>query len=247
MIPFGGEANATLWFTSQSSFARFRDSFNVTSSSGPISHTIAVIGEPPLLDFSVTASPISATVQAGQSKTLTIGLTSLDYYAGTIYLLGTAKSGVSFSFQSSNLYLNISQIVLVTLRVDTNSTTSPGDHAITLTGLDGSSTRHEINVTLTVLATPHAPSQPKLVFGLEPAAYFGTIGALAVLLALLGIREFRRPKQRDRRFLSDLLVASIKLQIFNRPHWFALGSLCSRQRIDRIVKEGRFAKKKLVS
>lgn len=203
VIPLGGEANATLSFTTQSSFIRFRDSFNVTGSSGSISHTIAVIAEPPFPDFRVTASPISATVQAGHSKVLTVGLTSLEYYAGTIYLLGTAKSGVSFSLQSSSIYLNISQTVLMTLTVDTNSTTSPGDHTITLAGLDGSLTRHEVNVTLTVLAAPQAPSQPKLVFGLQPAVYFGAIGALAVLLAILGIRELRRPKQRERRFLSD--------------------------------------------
>ena len=203
MIPFGGKTNATLNITTQSSFVRFRDSFNVTGTSGALSHTAYIIAEPPLPDFSVTANPISATVQAGQSKILTIGLTSVDYYAGTIYLLGTAKSGVSFSLQSSSLYLNISQTVLVTLRVDTNSTTSPGDHMITLAGLDGSATRHEVNVTLTVLATPQAPSQPKLVFGLQPGEYFGTVGALAVLLAILGVRESRRPKQRKQRFLSD--------------------------------------------
>lgn len=203
MIPLGGEANATLSFTAQSSFTRFRDSFNVTGSSGSIIHTIDVIGEPPLPDFGVTANPLSATVQAGESKVLTIGLTSLDYYAGTIYLLGTAKSGVSFSFQSSTLYLNISQTVLVTLTVNTNSTTSPGDHSITLTGLDGSLTRHEANVTLTVLAAAPTPSRPKLVFGLQPTVYFGTIGALTILLVILGIRELRRPKERDRRFLSD--------------------------------------------
>ena len=212
MIPVGGEANATLSFTAQSSFVRFRDSFNVTGKCGSvaacgfISHTIDVIAEPPLPDFSITANPISTTVQAGQSKVVTIGLTSLNYYAGSIYLLGTAKSGVSFSFQSSSLYLNISQTVLVTLRVDTNSTTSAGDHTITLDGLDGSQNRHEVDVTLTVLAapqTPSQPSQPKLILGLQPTAYFGTIGALAVLLAVLGIMEARRPKQRERRFLSD--------------------------------------------
>lgn len=203
VIPLGGEASATLSFTTQSSFTRFRDSFNVTGSGGSIIHTIDVIAEPPLPDFGVTANPLSATVQAGESKVLTIGLTSLDYYAGTIYLLGTAKSGVSFSFQSSTLYLNISQTVLVTLTVNTNSTTSPGDHSITLTGLDGSLTRDEANVTLTVLAAAQTSSQPKLVFGLQPTVYFGAIGALAILLAILGIRELRRPKERDRRFLSD--------------------------------------------
>jgi hypothetical protein len=212
MIPVGGEANATLSFTTQSSFIRFRDSFNVTGTCGSvaacgfISHTIDVIAEPPLPDFSITANPISTTVQVGQSKVVTIGLTSLNYYAGSIYLLGTAKSGVSFSFQSSSLYLNVSQTVLVTLRVDTNSTTSAGDHTITLDGLDGSQNRHEVDVTLTVLAapqTPSQPSQPKLIFGLQPTVYFGTIGALAVLLAVLGIMEARRPKQRERRFLSD--------------------------------------------
>ena len=53
----------TLSFITQSSFIRFRDSFNVTGIDGSISHTIDVIAEPPLPDFGITANPISATVQ----------------------------------------------------------------------------------------------------------------------------------------------------------------------------------------
>jgi hypothetical protein len=212
MIPVGGEANATLSFTTQSSLVRFKDSFNVTGTCGSInicgfiSHTIDIIAEPPLPDFNVTANPLSATVQAGRSKVVTIGITSLNYYAGTIYLLGTAKSGLTFSFQSTSLYLNNSQAVLMTMTVNTNSTTSAGDHTITLDALDASQNRHEVTVTLTVSAAPQAPAQPpprKLIFGLQPITYFGTIGALATLLAILGIREARRPKQKDRRILLD--------------------------------------------
>jgi len=200
-ISQGGEANATLSFTSQTSFTRFRDSFNVTGTSGPISHTIDVIDEPPPPDFRITADQISASVQAGESKVLTIGLTSLDYYAGTIYLVATAKSGVTFSLDSSRLYLNISQTALLTLRVQTNTTTSPGNHTINVAALDVFSTRHEINITLAVLARPQTPSQPRQIFGLQPAVYFGTLGVLGVLLAFLGVRESRIQKKKERRFL----------------------------------------------
>ncbi len=195
-----GQADAILNITTQSSLVRFRDRFNVTgtfkgaSTSLSLSYTVQVIAEPPPPDFGLSTNPVSASVLAGESKLLTIQMTSLDYFEGTNYLFGTSKSGVRFSFSPNSFYLNIRQTVFATLILITDSA-QLGDQFITITALSGL-TRHSVNVTLTLTSTPQ--SAPLRILGLQPVVFFGLIAGLAALIAVIGVWAARKPSINQR-------------------------------------------------
>lgn len=201
-IPRDGQVHAILNITTQSSTVRFRDFFNVTGTFGStstslsLSHTLQVVAEPPPPDFGLSTNPQSLSVAAGESKLLIIQITSLDYFAGTIHLLGTSKPSIAFSFNPNSFYLNIGQTVFATLTMISDPSTQPGDLLIMITALSGL-TQHSINVTLTVISTRQ--SAPLPIFGLRLVVLFCLIAGVVALVAVIGVRAARKPSTNRRR------------------------------------------------
>jgi hypothetical protein len=206
LIPSGGSATSTLTISTQSSPLPFEDDFFVNATSGLLTRTVEVITLPPPGDFSISANPATASVQAGNTEVVSIGVSSQDYFVGTVYILGTSKAGIRFSFDPGSIFLNISQTVFFKLKVTTDSSTAPGPHTIDLTvygqligkaGQGVPPSLHNMTVTLAISAPLHVATPTFL--GLQEPIFYGIIGGLAAVLVVLGLLEARRankPKSR---------------------------------------------------
>lgn len=214
-VPGGGSANATMSVVTQSSPLRFYNYYSVNASSISLFHYYFQLIEvtPPLGDFNVSANVASVTIQAGNTESFIIGVTGRDYFIGTVYILGNARTGLGLSFDPGTLFMNGSQTEYVQLKVATLTTTAPGTYTVFLTAygqlITGQLTaqvgqglkqrQHSLNVTLVVSAAPPPVLQASTFLGLQEPEFFGIVGGLALVLALLGVFEARRsgrPKSR---------------------------------------------------
>lgn len=106
-------------------------------------------------DFSLAASPTSASVTAGQSPTSTITVSALNGYTGTVTLSVTSgcPSYATCSLSASSVTLTSSTTsASSTLTVATSSSTPAGTYAVTVNGTDSlnSSLSHNTSFTVTV-------------------------------------------------------------------------------------------------
>jgi hypothetical protein len=97
-----GVATLPFTFTAVGSYAVTAsyagDVANLSSVSAPVTVTIAEPG------YSITASPSSATIKAGQSATTTLTVNTVGNYAGTVKLsCGTLTAGVACNFAPSSV------------------------------------------------------------------------------------------------------------------------------------------------
>ncbi|MDE3099205.1 MAG: RICIN domain-containing protein [Verrucomicrobiota bacterium] len=101
-------------------------------------------------DFSISASPSSQTVTAGNGTTYTTSISALNGFSGAVSLgVSGLPSGASASFSPSSISTSGNS----TLTVSTASTTPAGTYNLTITGSSGSLT-HSTTVSLTVNAAP---------------------------------------------------------------------------------------------
>ena len=210
-VPNGQSISSTLTVTTQSSPNPFRDNFNITASSTAagtlIVHTLVpgLVVEPPPPDFQITANPPYASIQAGDTESVTVAVTSEDYYLGRIFVIGETSTGLGFSFDPGNFSLAFGQTKSTTLRITTNSTSSPGIHTFTLTVFGiaettGATTRHSIQLNLQVNALSITPvADVRTLLGLQEPVFFAVIISLTIVLAVLGVFESRRSRRSRRR------------------------------------------------
>ena len=208
IVPNGGTANATLSITTQSSDIPFDDYFFVNATSGSLSQMVEVEARPPPGHFDISTSSSSITVQAGNSGVVTVSVTSQDYFSGTVYVIANSKTGLGVSVDSGGAFLNFSKTISFEIRVSTEPSTSVESHVVDLTvygqliGKAGQGLQPELqstNVTIVVSAPPPTPLQAAKFLGLQEPEFFGIIGGLAIVLAVLGVFEARRstrPKNR---------------------------------------------------
>jgi Bacterial Ig-like domain (group 3) len=96
---------------------------NLPSQSSPVSLTI--LGP----DFSVAASPASATISAGQTATTTLTVTSLVGYTGTVkFSCGTLPSETTCSFSQSSVTPSANSTATTTLTVTTTAASAALRH-----------------------------------------------------------------------------------------------------------------------
>lgn len=199
-----------------------RESFQLTistlSETEPGTYTVTVLGEDgllsprsasvtvvvsppiPLADFGIAAvSPL--TVVAGSSDTLTITVTQIGGFTGTVTLNATVYPlGPTVSLEPSSVsWPGVYSYVSLRLMVSVPSSTPPGNYTITVTGTSGSKS-HSITIPLTVnrpVPPPTAQSSPntQLTFGLPILALAGLAVVLAVaVVAVVAFLVSRKPK-----------------------------------------------------
>ncbi len=127
-------------------------SLTITGSSGSLSHsatvsvTVKAVSPPP--DFTLSGTPISRTVTAGNSTTFTASVGPLNGFTGTVTLAAkNLPTGVSASFVPGSITTSGSS----TLTLTTLKTTATGSYTLTISGTSGSLT-HTTSVSLVVSA-----------------------------------------------------------------------------------------------
>jgi hypothetical protein len=131
----------------------------ITGVSGSLTHgataTLVVNAAP---DFSISATPSSATVSAGASASYTVNIARSGGFAGSVALSTSGlPAGASATYSPNPAAGNSSA-----LSVMTAASTLPGSYAVTITGMSGSLTR-TAPVTLVVTA-----AAPPTVTGIAP-------------------------------------------------------------------------------
>lgn len=173
---------------------------NITATSQSLTHSFTIVIRSPLSDFGFVIGGTGYVVQAGQSRTFTLTISSVDYFKGQIFLLATSLSGAKQEFSKPVVFLEYGNYSTSTLTISTDLGSAPGNHVITLTALGttflGATVNHSINMTLTVTS----PLAQAAILGLHPVAYFGVMGVLWVALIGVAIREIKKPK--PKRFLT---------------------------------------------
>jgi hypothetical protein len=107
-------------------------------------------------DFTISATPASQTVVAGNNASYSVTIGSQNGFAGTVALSASGlPSGASASFTPAS----ISGGGTATLNITTTASTGTGTFALTITGTSGSLS-HSANVTLVVNPINPTPPQP---------------------------------------------------------------------------------------
>jgi hypothetical protein len=148
-----GSGTSTLAVATTSSTPTGTYTITVSGSSGSQTHTTTVslvVNAAPTPDFSISASPSSQTVTAGQNTTYSATVGALNGFTGTVTL---SVSGLPTGATGSFTPPSITGSGTSTLTVSTASSTSAGTSTLTISGTSGSLT-HSMTVSLVVNAAP---------------------------------------------------------------------------------------------
>ncbi|HEV2388006.1 MAG TPA: hypothetical protein VGS20_12210 [Candidatus Acidoferrales bacterium] len=137
--------DCTFWYTNE--FLQSDGTFNWSTQIASFSFPGCTTTASP--DFSLSATPGSQTVTAGNPTSYTISVTPSNGYSGnvTLSVISGLPSGAGASFTPSNTISGGSGSA--TMNVTTSGSTSPGNYTLTVQGTDGTLT-HTTSVTLVV-------------------------------------------------------------------------------------------------
>jgi regulation of enolase protein 1 (concanavalin A-like superfamily) len=141
-----GSGSSTLTITTGSSTPAGSYSVTMTGTSGSLTHNATVTLS--VNDFSISASPSSQTVTAGNNTTYTVNVGNVNGFGGTVNFSASGlPSGVTANFNPASGTAPGSS----TLTVTTSSSTAAGTYTLTLTGVSGT-LAHSTTVSLIVNA-----------------------------------------------------------------------------------------------
>jgi len=125
----------------------------------------------PTPNYSLSATPASATVTAGNAAAFTVTSTASNGFASNVTLSATpAISGVTYSFAANPIGPSGS----TTLTCTTTTGATPGTYTVTINGTSGS-----LNRSTTVQLTINAPATPNFTLSATPASSSVTAGGSA--------------------------------------------------------------------
>ena len=183
--------SATSTLTVSSALGAFN--VTVTATSGATNHSTKVSVSGP--DFSITTSPTTLSVNQGSSSTLTVTLSGVNGFSGSVALSATISSGgPPVTVSPASLQVPSSGTVSATLKVIASTSgaystpVSPGSYTITLNETMGSLS-HSQTIPLTVTS----PSS-----GAEILTNPVVIGGIVVAVVIVAIAVYalrRKPKR----------------------------------------------------
>ena len=147
--------SSTLSISTTTSVAAGSYPLTITGTDGTLTHTASVtlvVNAPIVGDFSISASPASQTVQAGNATSYTATITPSGGFTGTVGLSASGlPAGATASFNPGSVTGGSGSS---TLTISTSAATAAGSYTITITGADGPLV-HSTTVTLVVTAPPN--------------------------------------------------------------------------------------------
>lgn len=144
-----GSGSSTLSVSTATTTPPGTYTLTITGSSGSLSHaaTVTLVVTPlQLPDFTLSASPASQTVTAGNGSSYTATVGALNGFNGSVaFSVSGLPAGASGSFNPAS----VTGSGTSTLTVSTASSTPVGTFPLTISGASGSTT-HSVNVSLVV-------------------------------------------------------------------------------------------------
>ncbi|OLE85078.1 MAG: hypothetical protein AUF79_16965 [Crenarchaeota archaeon 13_1_20CM_2_51_8] len=169
---------------------------NITATSQFSSHMVTVIVIPPQPDFSFLLSGSGRIIQAGESRTFILAMTSVDYFKGQLFLFASSRLGFEEVFSPPTIALDFGNSSTSTMTLTTDANSEPGNRNVTLTAIGttsiGASVTHIIVLTLTITRGPSSST----ILGFMSLTYLGTgaVGALSLATILFAVRKARSLK-----------------------------------------------------
>ena len=169
---------------------------NITATSQFSSHMVTVIVIPPQPDFSFLLSGSGRIIQAGESRTFTLAMTSVDYFKGQLFLFASSRLGFEEVFSPPTIALDFGNSSTSTMTLTTDASSEPGNRTVTLTAIGttsiGASVTHIIVLTLTITRGPSSNT----ILGFMSLTYLGAgaVGALSLATILFAVRKARSLK-----------------------------------------------------
>src|SRR5437867_441266 len=131
---------------------------NITATSQFSSHMVTVIVIPPQPDFSFLLSGSGRIIQAGESRTFTLAMTSVDYFKGQLFLFASSRLGFEEEFSHPTIARDFGNSSTSTMKLTTDANSEPGNRNVTLTAIGttsiGASVTHIIVLILTITRGP---------------------------------------------------------------------------------------------
>jgi uncharacterized membrane protein len=164
---------ATLNISTASSTAAGTYTLTIAGASGTLNHstTVSVVlstNNPPP-DFSISTSPTSQTLTAGNSATFTVSIAALTGFTGTV---GLAESGMPAGMLASCSPSSITGTGSCALSVSTTTSTAAGTYTLTVTGTSGTLS-HSASISVKVNSITLTPD---FTFSASPSAQSVTAG-----------------------------------------------------------------------
>jgi hypothetical protein len=174
-----GSGASTLTITTSASTPTGTSTLTLTGTSGSLVHTTTVsLVVNPVPDFSISATPSSQTVIAGNNTTYTVNIGAINGFSGSVSLTASGlPSGATANYNPTS----VSGSGASTLTITTSTSTPAGTDTLTLTGTSGSLV-HTTTVSLVVNSAPDfsisgTPSSQTVTAG-NNTTYTVNIGAL---------------------------------------------------------------------
>ena len=181
-VTFTDNGNGTATLTGNpaaGSAASYPVTITATNVTGvPASQSFTLSVNPPVVnDFSVSATPNSGTVTAGNAVTSTIGTAVTSGSAQSVALSATGlPTGASVSFSPQTVTAGSSS----TMSISTGPSVTPGPYTVTVTGTgSGGSPVHSVTYALTVNAPSPGPRLVQTASGSETASSTALSGSFS--------------------------------------------------------------------
>ena len=166
----------------------------MTADDGTLSHTIVLTIV--ATDFSITATPTSASISTGSNATITLNLESLSFFQGNVNLTITSTPGGPTGILSTSIVqLTFYSKMNLNLTIQVPSNTPIGNYTITIQAASGTAT-HTLSIAVRV-TTGGLLSMLAQILSRQNS---GSISAIAIfsLLAIFATLSVRRyPKQKS--------------------------------------------------
>ena len=174
-------STSSVTFTASATATTGTSTVTITGTSGSTTHTTTIaltVNAQVVGDFSIAATPASATVTAGGGTSYSATVTGSGGFSGVVgFSVSGLPSGATASFSPTSVTGSGSS----TMSVSTSTSTPGGTYSLTITGSSGSLT-HSTSVTLVVNPAPN----PNFTISASPstlAVTRGTSGSTTVTIA----------------------------------------------------------------
>jgi hypothetical protein len=166
---------------------------NITATSQLSSHKLTIVVTPPSPDFRFLPTGYGFVIQQSQSRTITLTMTSIDYFKGQVHLRTSSLLGAEVVFSRPDVALDFGNSLTSTMTLTIEANSALGNHNVTLTALGtsvlGGNVTHVIVMIVTVTQLPS-----KTILGLQSLIYFGIIGALCLVAIVVAVGKVKKLK-----------------------------------------------------